>query len=413
MKWRPAITWRSHVSVSTTLRQPWPIVVPARSVHFVGMRFRIAAFISVAATLAACEPANPPTEAWPGASWAPTTAAEAGFDSAALDAVTAAAASNSRCLGVYHDGKVVTEQYWNDMTATSPKLAFSITKSLSATLIGIAENAGLLSTSDLMTTYEPSWIGTASDTITVEDLLQMDSGRTVVGGDDTFGLSTAQDQTAFAAARGQSAPPNTVWEYNNSGVQMLEPVIRQATGLDADAYARQVLFTPLGMSKSSIAKDATGHPRLYTGLLTTCGDLGRFGLMWMRNGRWGNQQIVPQSWVTRSVAPTPLKAGYGYLWWLNPANNFPGGTPDTFVGVGFGGNYVFVIPSLKLVITRMIPGGLHSDTFGDQMPGNVLAARAPATSSTSSAAPTTTSPGPTSTTPSVSTTSASTTTSTP
>ena len=340
-------------------------------------------FVFTIGVLAACEPATPPTEVWPGATWETKTPAEAGFDASQLqNVVDAAGAANSRCLGVYHDGKVVTEQYWADMTASTPKMAFSITKSLSSTLIGIAEGAGLLSTSNLMTTYVPTWANTASSDITVEDMLQMDSGRTVVPGDDTFGLSTAQDQTAFATARGQSSPRNTVWEYNNSGVQMLEPVIRQATGLDADAYARQVLFEPLGMSKSSIAKDATGHPRMYTGLMTTCADLARFGLMWMRNGRWGSQQIVPTSWVTRSIAATPLKANYGYLWWLNPNNNFPGATPDTFVGVGFGGNYLFVVPSLKLVVTRMIQGGIASDTYGNQMPGNVLAARVPPTSST-------------------------------
>ena len=373
-------------------------------------RVSLASAVALATILlAACDPPPPPAEVWPGATWATTTPAEAGFDATALQAVVDAANNaNSRCIGVYKGGKAVVEQYWRDMTPTTPRMAFSITKSLASTLVGIAESEGLLSTTDLMTQYAPSWVGTQSATITVEDILQMDSGRFVDAADDTFGISFSQDQTAFAESRGQGHPANTVWEYNNSGAQMLEPVIRLSTGMDADAYARAKVFTPLGMTHSSIVKDATGHPRTYTGLTTTCGELARFGLMWLREGRWSSGQIVPSAWVDRASAPSPHKSGYGYMWWLNPNNNFPGAPADTVVGVGFGGNYVFVIPSLDLVITRMIQGGVNNDSFGNQMPGNVLAAQLPATTSTTS----TVAPSSTTSTSSVATTSTTSTSST-
>lgn len=323
----------------------------------------------------ATEPSAP---AYPGDEWTAVEPAAAGFDPAALDRLhQAAGAAASTCLVVTRDGAVVDEQYWDGATADTTRQAFSVTKSLTSTLVGIAQDEGLLALDDPAADHIPEWRGTDSASVTVEDLLSGDSGRQWDFGTDYRDMAIgAPDKTAFAVGLGQDAPPGEVWAYNNSAVQTLSAVLEAATGEDAAEYARSRLFEPIGMASSSMTTDSAGNVLTFMGLQSTCLDLARFGYLMLNDGAWEGEQVVSSDYVEQATrrSSTDLNAAYGLLWWVNhdgaiasPAlatsgaddgvvaqgRLVPDAPDDAFWALGFRNQVVAVIPSEGIVAVRM------------------------------------------------------------
>jgi len=336
---------------------------------------------------AGSEPDDPPTSTassadgvtYPGDEWASVDATTAGFDPAALGRLDdAAAAAGSTCLVVTRDGAVVDEQYWAGMTADSPREAFSVTKSVTSTLVGIAQDSDQLGVDDPAADYLPAWRGTASEAVTVENLVSNDSGRQWDFGTDYRDMAIgAADKTAFAVALGQDAPPGEVWAYNNSAIQTLSAVLEAATGEDPVDYARTQLFEPLGMTHSTLTTDAAGNALTFMGLRTTCLDLARFGDLMLQDGVWDGEEVVSSGYVEQATgrSSTELNAAYGLLWWLNREGTVaspalattgaddgsgtrqgqlvPDAPDDVFWALGFRNQIVAVIPSEGIVAVRM------------------------------------------------------------
>jgi CubicO group peptidase (beta-lactamase class C family) len=316
---------------------------------------------------------------YPGDEWATVDPATAGFDPAALGRLDeAAAAAGSTCLVVTRDGAVVDERYWQGSTADTPREAFSVTKSLTSTLVGIAQDADRLELDDPAADYLPEWRGTTSEAVTVENLVRNDSGRHWDLATDYRDMAIgASDKTAFALALGQDAPPGDVWAYNNSAIQTLSAVLETATGEDPIDYARTHLFEPLGMADSTLTTDAAGNALTFMGLRTTCLDLARFGYLMLRDGVWDGEQVVSSDYVEQATgrSSTELNAAYGLLWWLNREGTIatpalattgiddwsgatrgqlvPGAPDDAFWALGFRNQIVAVIPSEGIVAVRM------------------------------------------------------------
>jgi CubicO group peptidase (beta-lactamase class C family) len=182
-------------------------------------------------------------------------------------------------------------------------------------------------------------------------------------------LILGYDKSAIAIGLGQQHDPGTVWAYNNSAIQTLERVLNRATGMDAADYAQEFLFEPLGMA-SSYGRDLAGNPMTFSGVRASCRDMARFGYLYLREGRWSNdEQIIPEAWVEASTRPsTPLNSAYGYMWWLNREGHWlgsafdPGGRdgrpmPDlpeeVFRASGFLNQIIFVDPGTDIVFTRI------------------------------------------------------------
>jgi len=316
---------------------------------------------------------------YPGDEWATVDPATAGFDPAALGRLDeAAAAAGSTCLVVTRDGAVVDERYWRGSTADTPREAFSVTKSVTSTLVGIAQDADRLELDDPAADYLPEWRGTTSEAVTVENLVRNDSGRHWDLATDYRDMAIgASDKTAFALALGQDAPPGDVWAYNNSAIQTLSAVLETATGEDPIDYARTHLFEPLGMADSTLTTDAAGNALTFMGLRTTCLDLARFGYLMLRDGVWDGEQVVSSDYVEQATgrSSTELNAAYGLLWWLNREGTIatpalattgiddgsgarrgqlvPGAPDDAFWALGFRNQIVAVIPSEGIVAVRM------------------------------------------------------------
>jgi CubicO group peptidase (beta-lactamase class C family) len=315
---------------------------------------------------------------YPGAEWATEDPAAAGFDPGALGRLDAAAeAAGSSCLVVTRDGAVVDERYWDGMGADQPREAFSVTKSVTSTLVGIAQDEGALTLDEPAADHIAEWRGTDSGAVTLRNLVSNDSGRHWDFGTDYTEMAIgARDKTAFAIGLGQDAPPGEVWAYNNSAIQTLSQVLGDATGEDPADYATSRLFDPIGMRRSAMGQDGAGNTLTFMGLRTTCLDLARFGYLMLNGGRWDGEQVVSQDWVDAATgrSSTELNAAYGYLWWLNrpgpvasPAvatsgagqgsiadgQLVPGAPDDVFWALGFRNQIVAVIPSERIVAVRM------------------------------------------------------------
>lgn len=263
-----------------------------------------------------------------------------------------------------------------ETTKTTPAPAFSITKSVASLLVGIAQDKGYLTLDSPVSAFVEQWRGTASENVTIRDILTNTSGREWDSRSDYVTMALqADDKTAFAIDLGQEATPGETWVYNNSAVQVLEAVLESATSMAADEFADQHLFGPLDMRHSRIEKDAAGNANLFAGLRTTCSDLIRLGQMLLARGKApSGEQVLSESYLQSAVGSpsTDLNAAYGFLWWLNHPGAaqtpevavsgkggaiqgplVPDAPADAFWALGFHNQILLVIPSLNVVAVRL------------------------------------------------------------
>jgi CubicO group peptidase (beta-lactamase class C family) len=316
--------------------------------------------------------------AYPDDDWRRAAPADAGLDATALEQLAAEAqAAGSECLVVTRDGVVVDERYWGPGGPAAPREVYSVSKSVTSTLVGIAQDGGLLDVDEPASTYIPAWAGTASAGVTIADLLSNDSGRHWDLSTDYAEMAVkARDKTAFAVALGQDAEPGTVWAYNNAAIQTLDAVLQVATGTAPADFAERELFDPIGMDSSRMTSDRAGNTLMFMGVESTCLDLARYGYLMLRGGQWEGEQIVSSAFVAAATgrSSTDLNAAYGYLWWLNQPGHIaspalattgvgdqstaegqlaPGAPADVFWALGLNSQVVAVIPSEGIVAVRL------------------------------------------------------------
>jgi len=322
-----------------------------------------------------------PEVPYPDPDWPTGAPGDVGLDATKLDeAATAAGATESYCLLVIRHGVLVSEHYFNGADATTTPSSWSIAKSYSSTVVGIAVGNGDLPSLDApVADHVPSWQGTSRASIALRDLVSMDSGLSWNVFQDYIEMAEiAPDKSAFATGLDASAAPGTTWVYNNSAVQMIEPYFRAATGTQIDDYAQSHLWQPIGMT-ATWAHDGAGHPTTYANVMSTCRDHARLGYLYLHGGRWKHTQVVPAAYVAEAITPSqPYNRGYGHLFWLNgeaPTIDSLGKVSDTrlqpyaptdmFAAHGFGGQFIDVIPSLDLVVVRFALDELSSLQTGD------------------------------------------------
>lgn len=319
--------------------------------------------------------------------WTTATPADVGMDGAELDKIAAEAKGrDTTCLLVARHGKIVGEWYFNGGAEHEDQEVFSATKSFTSVLVGIAQDEGHLKVTDRADAWIPSWTGTPSAVVTVKDLLSNDSGRFWSFTSDYGDLIRADDKDAYAAGLDQAAAPGQVWAYNNAAIQNLSAIVDRATDTPFSRYGKEKLLAPLGMKDSAFADDASGHGVAFMGLHSTCRDLGRFGEMILREGRWNGTQVVSAAYLRAATAQPsqPLNAAYGYLFWLNrkgaiasavspltaeqvagakKSQLVPGAPDDLVWALGLGGQVVQVHAATDTVVVRLGSGGIGA-TYG-------------------------------------------------
>lgn len=375
------------------------------------MKTRGAVAVLLAALLAAgCSGGGSPATGTPpatkrpsadtGPAWQTVSPGSVGLSAARLQRIAAQArAGQSNCLMVLRYGKIADEWYFRGTNRDTTQDVFSVTKSITSVLVGIAQDEGDLKISDSASKWIPQWRGTPAAAVTVRDLLSNDSGRQWSIQIDYSQLLRAPDRTAFAVGLKQADPPGTVWAYNNSGVQTLQRVLEKATGQDLATFAEQHLFGPAGMTSTTMTRDAAGNPQTFEGVQSNCRDMARFGQVMLDRGRWGKTQIVSAAWVSQSTGPssTKLNAAYGFLWWLNhrgvqagpltpmtlrraqnpqtpKARLVPAAPDDLYWAIGLGNQIVQVDPSTQTVVVRLgIPRARPTPpTFGPAEASEVI-----------------------------------------
>ena len=244
---------------------------------------RVGAALAAVLVLAACTRGEPEPKAFdgfPGATWTEIHPGQAGFKRPALTAIDRdLRVRNSSCFVVTRKGKLVHEAYFRGHDPESVGSAYSMTKSFTSILFGIAVDQGKLSLDDKASKYITQWQGTPSENITVHDLLANcpdvtgTSPRTT--GRWRSGCPTRRRSPSDSK---QDEPPGTKWEYNNSAIQTLQVVLKKATGVEPTDYAQQYIFDPLGMSNTTWEKDGAGNSMMFSGIVSTCLDMARFGL---------------------------------------------------------------------------------------------------------------------------------------
>jgi CubicO group peptidase (beta-lactamase class C family) len=270
---------------------------------------------------------------------------------------------NTQGVVVIRDGAIVAEWYAPGRDQDSWGASWSMAKSFTSALIGIAIADGLIpSVDEPMMTYYPEWAGSPREAITLRDVLQQASGlhwneeydpdAGPVEESEIIQLVLAHaDQLAFVSELEAESEPGTVFNYSSGNTMLLSGVIEQATGMSVAEYAQQELFGPIGIDQVEWWQDAAGHTLTYCCLDMPSRDFARMGLLFLNQGRWGDEQVVPAEWVAESVTPSPAFDGYGYQWWLigSQDERLP---VDTYAAEGHDGQFIYVIPSLQLVVVR-------------------------------------------------------------
>ena len=299
----------------------------------------------------------------PGAEWFVEDPSDHGMDAAVLDGAREYAFAdgmNTQGVVVVRGGVIVAEWYDEGSDQDSWTASWSMAKSFTSALVGIAIEEGKIpGVDEPMTTYYPEWDGTPRETITLRDVLQMSSGLDWVEDYDPSALESSdiiqtvlyhEDQLAYAASRPALVEPGTRWSYSSGDTMLLSGVLEQATGMPVHEYAAAKLFEPLEVEQAEWWRDAAGHTLTYCCLDTTSRGFARFGLLYLRDGEWGRERVVPRDWVEDSVEAAPAAAGvYGFQWWLDDVDGVP---EDMFSARGHDGQYIYVIPSLDLVVVR-------------------------------------------------------------
>lgn len=319
------------------------------------------------------------THVYPGDAWMRADPEDLGFDPEVLDEkVEQAGSTGSSCFALVRRGRLVGEWYWHATDPADARPVYSVTKSVTSTLVGIAQADGLLDVDDRASEYIAEWRGTPSEDVTIRQLLANTSGRHWDYFTDYGGLDDAADADELAVGLAQDAEPGTTWVYNNAAIQALDVVLREAVGGDVADFAEERLFDPIGMRHSELTHDEAGNTRLNVGLRSTCGDLARFGYLFLRGGNWAGEQVVPEEWVAEATGRSSqrLNAAYGLLWWLNQRGPVvkggggaaidaadpdagaddqmaPGAPEEMFWAIGLGDQIVQVDPDSETVLVRM------------------------------------------------------------
>jgi len=316
--------------------------------------------------LGACASDDAPadTELWPTKGWQVRAPEQEGMSSSVLEGTRTYAFAdgmNTQGVVVVRHGAIVAEWYADGADEHSWGASWSMAKSFTSALVGIAIDEGLIPGVDVsMADYLPSWKGTDKEKIKLENVLQMASGLHWNESYDPADISSSDiitlvlqeaDQLDYAQSRAVEVPPGTRFNYSSGDTMLLSGVLNVVTGRSAEDYAAEKLFGPLGMAQVEWWRDAHGHTLTYCCLDTPTRDFARFGLLYERGGNWESGPVVPSSWVQASVEPSAAFEGYGYKWWLT-GRTVEGIPADTFSARGHDGQYIYVIPSVDIVAVR-------------------------------------------------------------
>ncbi len=277
----------------------------------------------------------------------------------------------TRAVVIVHDGRIIAERYAPGISADTALPGWSMAKSVTTALVGILVRRGKLSVDQPVPIVEWSADGDSRKAITMDHLLHMSSG---LDSDERSGpvvsdvnrmLLRSRDAAAYAVARPLRYEPGSYWHYSSGTTNIISRIIRDRVGgtvADYHVFPRKALFDRIGMTSAVMEVDAAGTFVASSFMYATARDWARFGQLYLQDGVWDGEQILPSGWVSYSATPTKTapRGQYGAHFWTNggtgianTARQFPRLPADLFYASGYEGQNVVVIPSRNLVIVRL------------------------------------------------------------
>lgn len=273
-------------------------------------------------------------------------------------------ANNSKAFIILVDGKIAVEEYYGTFTADSLWYWASAGKSLTGFMVGMAQQEGLLDINDASLQYlGAGWTNCSTEqeqNITIRNQLTMTSGLDDGTGDADCTVDTCLNYLADAETR---------WAYHNAPYTLLDGVISNAAGVSMNSFLNSRIKTRTGMTGFYLQLGSNNV------MFSTARSMARFGLLTSNKGVWNTDSLMTDQQYFNNMVSTSqnLNKSYGYLWWLNGKESFmlptlqtvfngslmPDAPADLFAGLGKNGQFVFVIPSLNMVVIRM--GNLPND----------------------------------------------------
>ncbi len=289
---------------------------------------------------------------FPGADWQVAKPESQAMSSAVLEKVGQWLQDNGSKSGmVVRHGRIVGQWYFDDARPDSKHLMYSTSKSFSSTAAGLAIAAGKLTLDSKVGDFFPEANPPAKREITVRQLLSMTSGahsdNSILARKDLFSYVLNDLPMDFV--------PGEKWEYNNSGLSLLAPVLHKATEQNIDQILDEQVFKKIGVPREDWTwEDRDGMPIPYSGLHITARSLARFGLLILNKGQWSGKKLISPDWVNAAThASQSMNKRYGFLWWNNNGA-WPGVPADAFAAMGKFDNDMLMVPSLDLIVIRQV-----------------------------------------------------------
>ena len=261
---------------------------------------------------------------------------------------------NTQAAILIKGNNIIAEYYAEGYNKNDQVTSWSVAKSFSSTLIGIAIDEGYInSVDDSIALYLPEWKTEPQENISLKYLLGMRSGM-----DDHPGLGVyfQGDMVSYSLDREISREPGITFSYSNEDSMLFSRIIENATGLDFQEYADTRLFDKLDI-KETWWTDKSGNTLTYAGLDMTPREFAKFGLMIAQEGKWIDEQIVSQSWIKEATTEFDNLASYGYQWWTSTISESGLGSARQddypfFSALGLDGQYIYIWPEKDLVLVR-------------------------------------------------------------
>jgi CubicO group peptidase (beta-lactamase class C family) len=329
---------------------------------------------------------------WPTDGWRSSPPEEQGLDPKTLSQIdhdVKETFPDVKGVLVVRNGYVVFENYYQGYDRSDYHHVFSVTKSVTSALVGIALKEDRIENLDhRLPEFFPEHFGPGTDPrkrqITVENLLTMTSGfrpNSFYNNKGFERIMSSDDMVEASIGQPMAKEPGEKFNYNDGDAHLISAILTKTTGQSALAYAHEDLFGPLGIDSdpdASIqgvpanfrrfeqagfvwADDGQGNSVGAGGLKLTARDMAKIGYLYLQDGRWEGRQIVPRGYVRASMreqletgySPGGVPAGYGYLWWTRKVDGY-----RAFYASGYGGQFIYVIPELNLVavIVSETPG---------------------------------------------------------
>ena len=265
--------------------------------------------------------------------------------------------SATQAVVLIKDGFLIGERYAEGYQQTSPGTSWSMAKSFYASLIGISIDRGEIVSLDDKVGLYLNYFNDQRSEITIRDLLNMSSGLEMPDHEHEK-MFFSNDHLAYARAVEVEKPANQKFEYNNVNSMLLADILEKASGIKADVLLRERVFNKIGLTDVTLWRDAAGNPLTYCCVDASARQYSRFGLLFARNGKWNDEQIISEDYVnqTFSMVWDQLESttinqqrGYSLHWWNSRFDD----SAVIFNASGKFGQYIFVDRENDLVFTRI------------------------------------------------------------